>query len=150
MIDPDTFRARVQEIYQSLDAEVARLEPVCQISGRCCRFAEYDHTLFMSAPEFALLLADAPPPVRPLDDGATCPWQDQRGRCTARDARPLGCRVYFCDPNYAPHGPELAEAAIAQLKALVGELELPWNYAPLHRHLQAAVAEGIYRDPRRD
>ena len=151
MIDPDPDRCRgpIQEIYRALDAEVARLAPVCQISGRCCRFQEYDHTLFVSAPEFAILLADAPPPVRPLDDGATCPWQDERGRCTARGARPLGCRVYFCDPNYAPHGPDLAEAAIARLKVVVEELDIPWDYAPLHRHLRAAVESGDYPDPRK-
>ncbi len=143
-LDPTPFRAEIQAIYAGLDAEVARLAPVCQISGRCCRFIEYEHTLFVSAPEVAVLLADAPPPVRPLDDGATCPWQDDRGRCTAREARPLGCRVYFCDPKYAPHGPDLAEAAIGRLKALVVARDLVWDYAPLHRHLHAAVAEGNY------
>ncbi len=30
-----------------------------------------------------VLIADAPHPVRPLDQGATCPWQDGHGRCTA-------------------------------------------------------------------
>ena len=143
-LDPTSFRAAVQEVYRDLDAAVAALAPVCQISGRCCRFVEYDHTLFISAPEAAILLADAPAPSRPLDDGATCPWQDDRGRCTAREARPLGCRVYFCDPQYAPHGPDLAEAAIARLKALVAERDLPWDYAPLHRHLRAAEDEGNY------
>ncbi len=149
-LDADPFRAEIQEIYRALDAEVARLQPVCQISGRCCRFTEYDHTLFVSAPEFAILLADAPPPVRPLDEGATCPWQDDRGRCTAREARPLGCRVYFCDPNYTAHGPEIAEGAIGRLKALVAAMDLPWNYAPLHRHLHQAEADGDYPGPRGD
>ena len=143
-LDPDRFRARVQEVYRDLDAAVAALAPVCQVSGRCCRFVEYDHTLFVSAPEFAILLADAPKPSRPVDAGATCPWQDARGRCTAREARPLGCRVYFCDPGYAPHGPDLAEAAIARLKALVEEMGLPWDYAPLHRHLHRAIDDGDY------
>ena len=150
MIDPESFRSAVRDVYAAVDAEVARLQPVCQISGRCCRFVEYDHTLFMSAPEFAILLADAPFPVRPVDDGATCPWQDGRGRCTAREARPLGCRVYFCDPSYAPHGPDIAEAAIRRLKILVAERDLPWDYAPLHRHLRAAQAAGDYPDPRDD
>lgn len=149
-LDPNQFRSEIQEIYRTCDEEVARLQPVCQISGRCCRFVEYDHTLFLSAPEFAILLADAPPPVRPLDEGATCPWQDLRGRCTAREARPLGCRVYFCDPNYSAHGPEIAESAIARLKALVVAMNLPWGYAPLHRHLHEAAAEGDYPGARGD
>jgi Fe-S-cluster containining protein len=91
-----------------------------------------------------LLLADAPAPSRPIDEGATCPWQDDRGRCSARGARPLGCRVYFCDPSYQPMAPEIAEAGIGRLKRLVDELDLPWDYAPLHRHLRLASEDGRY------
>src|SRR5437764_4905777 len=106
----------------------------------CCRFAEYGHTLFVSVAEFAVLLADAPPPARPLDDGATCPWQDAHGRCTAREARPLGCRVFFCDPAYLPEAPDLSERYLARLKRLVEDCDLPWDYAPLHDHLRRAWA----------
>ena len=143
-LDVDRFREAIQRAYAELDAAVARLAPVCQVSGRCCRFEEYGHTLFASAPEIALLMADAPPPTRPLDEGATCPWQDDRGRCSARGARPMGCRVYFCDPEYQPMAPEIAEAGIARLKELVDELGLPWDYAPFHRHLRKAQAEGRF------
>ncbi len=38
-------------LYEQLDSEVARLGPVCQLSGRCCRFREYGHTLFVSSLE---------------------------------------------------------------------------------------------------
>src|SRR5262249_44723991 len=80
------YREQLRALYAALDEAVAGFGPTCRLSGRCCRFAEYGHTLFLSAPEAELLLADAPPPARPLDDGATCPWQDTLGRCTARDA----------------------------------------------------------------
>lgn len=142
VLDVDRFRAPLRRLYDELDAEVARLGPRCELSGRCCRFLEYDHTLFLSAPEAAWLLAEAPPPARPLDDGATCPWQDARGHCTARDARPLGCRVYFCDPSYQPYAPELSERYIGRLKRMTEALDLPWDYAPLHRHLRQAQTEG--------
>ena len=143
-LDVDRFREALLGVYEELDAEVSRLAPACLVSGRCCRFEEYGHTLFASAPEMALLLADAPPPPRALDEGATCPWQDDRGRCSARGARPMGCRVYFCDPSYQAMAPEIAEAGIVRLKALVDELGLPWDYAPLHRHLRRAEAEGRF------
>ncbi|WP_435018767.1 hypothetical protein TA3x_000752 [Tundrisphaera sp. TA3] len=143
-LDPARFRDALKVVYAGLDDEIRRLNPACAVSGRCCRFEEYGHTLFLSAPEAALLLADAPPPSRPLDDGATCPWQDDRGRCTAREARPLGCRVYFCDPAYQEHLPDVGEAAIARLKRLVEEMGLPWDYAPLHRHLRIARDEGRF------
>ena len=79
-----------------------------------------------------------------LDGGATCPWQDGRGLCTAREARPLGCRVFFCDPVYQEPGQEIAERAIRSLKRMVESLDLPWNYAPLHQHLHAA---GSLKEP---
>lgn len=131
-----SFYDELTELYAQLDAAVARLAPVCRISGRCCRFREYGHTLFLSGPEFDYLANRAPDPVRPLDEGETCPWQDAQGRCTAREARPLGCRVYFCDPSYEDAAPEISERFIAGLKRLAKRHGLSWDYAPLHRHLR--------------
>jgi Fe-S-cluster containining protein len=145
-VDPDRVRAPLRALYAELDAEVAALGPVCVASGRCCRFREYDHMLFLTAAEARLLIADAPPPARPLDDGASCPWQDEAGRCSARDARPLGCRVYFCDPNYEGRAEPLTERYLARVGALAESLGLPRGYASLHHHLHAAVAAGVLRD----
>ncbi len=135
-------REPLAELYRELDQAVAELAPVCELSGRCCRFKEYGHTLFLSEPEAAVLIADAPAPVRPLDSGETCPWQDAKGRCVARGARPLGCRVYFCDPAYEDQAPEISERFLGRLKALCDARGWSWSYAPLHRHLAAAQAEG--------
>ena len=148
-LDVDRYRERLLSLYADLDETVASLSPVCLLSGRCCRFNEYGHALFLSAPEAALLFADAPAPSRPLDDGATCPWQDEAGRCSARDCRPIGCRVYFCDPSYEPHAPDVSEEFIARLKSVVNELGLPWEYAPLHHHLRIANDEGRFVSPAR-
>jgi hypothetical protein len=134
--------AELRELYADLDAEVTLLGPVCQLSGRCCRFKEFGHTLFVSTAEVRLLVGSAPPPRRPLDDGETCPWQDDRGHCTARESRPLGCRVYYCDPSYEGFAYDLSERYIGRLKTLTSEHGLPWDYAPLHRHVEAAQALG--------
>ena len=83
----------------------------------------------------------AQPPGQ-LDNGQSCPWQDVRGHCTARDARPLGCRVFFCDPSFETHAPELSETFLARLKQLARRHDWPWNYAPLHQHLRQARALG--------
>jgi len=147
-IDPATiralpaWRAEIAALYHELDAQVARLGPNCELSGRCCRFQEYGHTLFVSAPEVDFLLSAAPRPQRPLDGGETCPWQDHHGHCTARDARPLGCRVYYCDPSYQDAGRELSERFIGRLKQTTENHGLSWNYAPLHRHLEEERAGG--------
>jgi hypothetical protein len=137
-----TARDRLGDLYQELDAEVAALGPVCELSGRCCRFQEHGHTLFVSTAEFLFLLQSGPQPIRPLDQGQTCPWQDMRGRCTAREGRPLGCRVYFCDPSYQPCAHELSERYIGRLKKLTADHGLPWNYAPLHQHLYQQQSQG--------
>lgn len=142
--DSGRFRAALHALYDALDDALARRGPVCQLSGRCCRFTEYGHTLFLSAPEAALLLDEAPPPCRPLDQGASCPWQDAAGRCTAREARPLGCRVYYCDSDYQADAAELCETFLSRLKRLVDDHGLAWDYAPLHRHLHRAAADGQF------
>jgi hypothetical protein len=147
LVDVARFREPLHALHEALDDQVAELAPVCELSGRCCRFVEYGHTLFLSSLEAELLLSDAPEPSRPLDDGASCPWQDSLGRCSARAARPLGCRVYFCDPSYQPEAPRLSESAIGSLKRLTEALGLPWHYAPLHQHLRRFAAEGRFPSP---
>jgi hypothetical protein len=141
------YREELCALYATLDTELARLGPVCLVSGRCCRFHEYGHTLFVSEPEMDHFLAEAPAPSRPLDDGQTCPWQDELGRCTARDGRPLGCRIYHCDPSFQDVAPALSEQFIGRLKALAERHALPWNYAPLHRHLRDRRQEIDFPSP---
>ena len=53
-------RRLVLELYRDVDREVAAAGPVCVASGRCCRFKEYGHTLFLSNLEAEVLLHDAP------------------------------------------------------------------------------------------
>lgn len=143
----DPARAGLKALYLDLQEELARHAPVCVLSGKCCRFQEYGHTLFLSALEMEHLLAEAPPAFRPLDEGATCPWQDPSGRCTAREARPLGCRVYYCDPGFQDRMNDVAEAHVSRLKMLSERYGRPWSYAPLHVHLRAASAEGRWVSP---
>lgn len=120
------------QIHASLDAEVAEASPRCEMSGKCCRFGEYGHTLFLSDLEAELLLET--PPDQPVRDGF-CPYQ-VNGLCQARERRPLGCRVYFCDPNYQERQFELSERYIARLKQLYLKLQRPWSYRPLHSYLR--------------
>ena len=61
---PAEAKAELRILYDKLDAEVAGLGPVCQLSGRCCRFEEYGHTLFVSSSEVQFLLEVAPEPSR--------------------------------------------------------------------------------------
>ena len=96
-------RRLVLEMYREVDRAVAAAGPVCVASGRCCRFKEYGHTLFLSNLEAEVLLDAAPPYDRDAVTADFCPFQKEN-LCTAREPRPLGCRVYYCDPNYQETG----------------------------------------------
>jgi len=137
-MDPD-LRARVLAVYGLADAEVAAEEPKCESSGRCCRFTEYGHTLFLSEIEAEVLLETAPSYDAVSPHG--CPFQ-VNNLCTARDERPLGCRVYFCDPSFQNRMPEIIEVGISRLKRLTDEAGRPWRYSPLHVFLQEALDAG--------
>jgi hypothetical protein len=135
-------RRLVLEMYRDVDREVARAGPVCVASGRCCRFKEYGHTLFLSNLEAEVLLNGAPA----YDKGAVrpdfCPFQKEN-LCTAREPRPLGCRVYYCDPSYQETGVAIAEKYVKRLKQLADAYGMTWHYAPLHhflRHPEDAAA----------
>lgn len=130
---PEAVRRRVLEIYRDADQDVAAAGPVCVASGRCCRFKEYGHRLYLSSLEAALLLADAPPYERPASPD-TCPFQKDN-LCNARDPRPLGCRVFFCDPAYQEAGNAITEKYLRRLKDLAHEVGAEWLYAPLHHFL---------------
>ena len=137
---PEDVRARVLAVYAEVDAAVAAARPRCDASGRCCRFTEYGHTLFLSQFEADVLLETAPLYTAPVTrDG--CPFQVDN-LCTARDERPLGCRIYFCDPAYEGVGEAITETALTQLKRLADEADAGWRYAPLHVFLNSAVADG--------
>jgi hypothetical protein len=132
----ETVHRQVLEIYREADAAVAAAGPVCVASGRCCRFKEYGHSLFLSNLEAEVLLAAAPPYEQPVSSDF-CPFQKEN-LCTAREPRPLGCRVYFCDPNYQDKSHEITETYLRRLKALAAEHGLDWQYAPLHHFLNQA------------
>ena len=131
----ESLRRRVLELYQDVDREVAAAGPVCVASGRCCRFKEYGHALFLSNLEAEVLLHDAPlyDPQAVTPD--FCPFQ-KGNLCTAREPRPLGCRVYFCDPNYQNTCNEITETYLRRLKDLARTHDVPWQYAPLHHFLR--------------
>lgn len=140
----EELRRRVLELYDEVDQEVAAAGPVCVASGRCCRFKEFGHVLFLSNLEAEVLLANAPPYDLPVS-ADFCPFQKEN-LCTARAPRPLGCRIYYCDPSYQETGQRISEKYLHRLKVLAQEQHVAWSYGPLHHflnHPEEAVAERL-------
>jgi len=129
----EQLRRQVLELYTEVDRDVAAAGPVCVASGRCCRFKEYGHTLFLSNLEADVLLSAAPPYEAPVSS-EFCPFQ-KGNLCNAREPRPLGCRIYYCDPSYQETGTALSEKYLHRLKQLAEEQGVAWLYAPLHHFL---------------
>src|SRR4051794_8821227 len=132
MVDAN-LRRTVLAMYAEVDRAVADAGPVCVASGRCCRFREYGHTLFLSNLEAEILLEAAPPYAPPVSSDG-CPFQ-KGNLCNAREPRPLGCRVYYCDPTYQETANQLTETYLHRLKELAREHNIGWCYAPLHHFL---------------
>jgi hypothetical protein len=131
----EELRRRVLELYREVDRAVAEAGPVCVASGRCCQFKEYGHVLFVSNLEADVLLAGAPAYERPVSPDF-CPFQKDR-LCTTREPRPLGCRVYYCDPSYQETGNQITETYLRRLKELARVFGVEWRYAPLHYFLNS-------------
>ncbi len=138
----EELRQAVFAIYAEAERDIAAAGPVCLVSGRCCRFKEWGQTLFLSNLEAEVLLSGAPAYDLPVS-AEFCPFQKDK-LCTARDHRPLGCRVYFCDPNYQETGNRITEKYLRRLKDLAEEHGLPWRYGPLDSFLnQPESLEGL-------
>lgn len=136
----EEIRREVMAIYAAADAAVAAAGPRCEASGRCCRFDEYGHTLFVSELEADVLLADVPPYAQPVSS-AFCPFQKDN-LCTTRAPRPLGCRIYHCEPGFQEMGHLITEKYLRELKKLADRLERGWRYAPLYVFLNEGEPKG--------
>lgn len=127
--------AEVRAILEAAEAAIAgpAAAPVCRACGACCDFAAAGHVLFLTTAELALLTAR--PPARAPKPGR-CAYQVE-ALCTARDARPLGCRMHFCDPAAGERCRRLYEAHHRRLGELHRRRGIPYAYV----ELTAALAE---------
>ena len=134
--DSTTF-AQLVSLYDDLERDIAHAAPRCETRGLCCDFRKSEHRLYASAVEVAFVLENRPDVVQ--DDQHLCPFFSD-GLCRARAVRPLGCRLYFCDPGYAPAMEELSERYHTRLKALVDRSGGPWDYAPFVDAVRPSLA----------
>lgn len=135
----DAFTSAMREFYVDVDASIARHKPLCINRGDCCKFAAFGHRLYVTDVELIYFLHGEADRLLPADPAAgACPYQ-QAGRCTAREHRPLGCRIYFCDENARDgQGPEY-ERGLERLKRIGGQFDIPYRY----REWLSALAEGV-------
>lgn len=140
--DPQTDLA-IRDIYHALQREIDQRQPVCKQSGRCCRFNSYDHLLYVTGLEIAWGLGQLDDPARDrlaradLPDMDGCPFQADR-LCSVHAIRPLGCRVYFCDPTAQLWHVQQYEQMLRRFRDLHERFDLPYRYMEWRKGLQAA------------
>jgi Fe-S-cluster containining protein len=116
-------------IYAKADAEAradARLR--CDLSGRCCRFREAGHALYLTRLEYEEMARWGGPGAEA--EGA-CPWL-QGTICGNREGRALACRTYFCSDEAAAAA--LTEKYHARIRRLHERHGIPYDYRPLEEH----------------
>ena len=121
---PEAYQ-KLETIYGELGEELNRLRPRCELSGRCCKFKEYDHQLWTTPLEIDYLIENVGLPEKV--DHAVCPWL-AGGKCSVRDHRMLGCRIFFCDPAYENQMGPLYEKYHKRVKDLHGQADVPYEY----------------------
>ncbi|HZJ69582.1 MAG TPA: hypothetical protein VFF36_01525 [Planctomycetota bacterium] len=122
---PRAAQEELAALYAHVDAEIAARRPRCELSGRCCDFERSDHRLYATDLETAAARAAAG--GVPDAPSGRCPWYVD-GLCRNRAGRPLGCRVYFCDPGWESEMPAVYERYHAELRAVHDRHGLPYRY----------------------
>lgn len=129
-------RARVAELYRAVQEEIDRRKPLCIVSGRCCRFEEFGHRLYVTTLELAHFVHERGDAPRAGEwDGTGCPFQRAR-LCTVHSIRPFGCRMFFCDATSTEWQNAAYERFHADLKRLHEELCVPYFYVEWRKALE--------------
>jgi Fe-S-cluster containining protein len=132
-------RERVERVYADLQSRIDQRRPRCDASGRCCRFEQFGHRLYVTTLELAAFVArlrERPPGGRVNADPGGCAFQID-GLCSVHAIRPFGCRVFFCDPAAADWQEQTYGEFHARLRALHGELGAGYRYVEWREALEA-------------
>jgi Fe-S-cluster containining protein len=136
-------RDAVARVHADLQTEIDARRPICSASGRCCRFEEYGHRLYVTTLELAAFVAGLPHEARPVSwDGTGCPFQVAR-LCSVHPIRPFGCRMFFCDATATQWQNERYEQFHAELKRLHEALGVPYFYVEWRAALAALGLSGV-------
>jgi len=142
-------RAAVTEVYQEVQKQIDLRRPTCIVSGRCCRFEEFGHNLYVTTLELATFLHDlaALNLAAPSANPAGCIFQKNK-LCSVHQIRPFGCRLFFCDSTSTQWQHEQYQLFHNRLRHLHGELGVPyfcleWRQALalLDRHIGASITQ---------
>jgi len=129
-------------IVRAIDARA----PVCEQSGRCCRFRSFGHDLFVTGLEVAYTLSRLDTPLTDAQVTAAraeggCPFQVD-GLCGVHTIKPVACRTFFCDPTATEWQRELTERCLGMLRRLHDRHGLAYRYGEWRSMMSLVIAAG--------
>ena len=155
--------AALRSLYAEIDAAVAERGPTCWVSGKCCKFDDFGHRLYVTGLEIAWFLGQVEgrkSTVEGRDDGdetsgggggirlpqlaehpGACPYQ-VGGLCSTHQVRPLGCRVFFCQQGTEDWQHDLYERFLSQLQKLHETHGIEYRYMDWIAGLSEAAGAG--------
>jgi Fe-S-cluster containining protein len=136
----EDVRVAVRDVYQDVQKAIDKRRPICVISGRCCRFEEFGHNLYVTTMEMAAFLRELESSGRsmPPPQGGGCPFQINK-LCSVHAIRPFGCRLFFCDATSTEWQQEQYQHFHRRLRVLHDELEVPYFYLEWRQALGIAI-----------
>lgn len=127
----------LESVFAEVASAIAQRRPLCEVSGRCCRFESYGHRLYVTGLEAAYTLSrlradlgrDLTPEdlARALAEGG-CPFQIE-GLCSVHAIKPVACRTFFCDETSEDWQRALTERCQDRLRAIHDLHGVPYRYA---------------------
>lgn len=102
----DALEAELQEVYAEVD--VAHAGWSCESSTDCCHFARTGREPYVTSIELRLVERARAArgakvdtkralPLAGARDERRCPMLDGANRCSVYEARPFGCRTFYCE-----------------------------------------------------
>ena len=148
--DTEAVDKAIRQLYSDLGRTVAERRPVCNASGRCCKFDTYGHRLYVTGLEIAWFMLQVKDHAKNAERTAeshdlslqqlapatthqrlatqdACPYQIN-GLCSTHSIRPLGCRAFFCEEGTEAWQQDTTERFLERLKQLHVEHNLPYAY----------------------
>jgi Fe-S-cluster containining protein len=129
----------LQALYKALEEEIQPYIPLCQRSSRCCHFKSFGHRLYSTSLEVQYALNSKPLnlPLKETLKPLTCPYLQEDGACGNREGRPLGCRIFFCDPQYEKEiAPLLYEKYHKKIQTSLEKFKIEYFYGEMTLQLQ--------------
>lgn len=132
-------------LWETIETELADGGSSCRSCGQCCDFPRRDHVLFASKLELDVCLAWSREHLaipehlaRERLAAGLCPFFENHV-CGIHAARPIACRVFFCDPattDRLERLSQVAHRAVRNISKGHGEL---WWYGPALEYYGANI-----------